>query len=377
LHSRLALLCLVVCGVLLSGCRDDLCRSKPPAFQVDLTLAPGVNGATITELWIELQVAGLQQQKTLDVTGKLDDGATSFSVTVGGAGAGGFQASVRVEARDAQGTVLAQAEHQFPGSGDACNFFLMTLTAPGQDLDGGIDAVVDGAPDLGLPDGDVPDQALDQATLPDQALLLDQSLLPDLWVNPDQAVPDLYVPPDQYVPTDQTLPDQYLPDLYVPPDQAVPDQWVPEPDQQICAGQVLDEDTGSSTGWTQVSGNATVGASSIYLPAGSYAKFLRYDLKGLACPLPGQGLSITLTRSCTSGLLTLSLYDTPCDGWSQCFLLSPAKICSLNCVNPNPETCTATAAEVGGKWIYAIELSRSFGSTASAVTFNHLSITPQ
>jgi hypothetical protein len=129
------LLLLAAAAVGTTGCRGDACRGGAPSFQLDIALSSRVDGRRVSRLLVTVDAAGLHRQAELDVTGLLDDQLTSVAITVGLAGARGFEATVEVVALDPGGTVLARGSAAFEGSGDACNFFGMAA-AP---VDAGVD----------------------------------------------------------------------------------------------------------------------------------------------------------------------------------------------------------------------------------------------
>ena len=124
------------------GCSDEpvLCASEEPSFQVDVLPGDGVNVSSLRSLHVTVKAGSFQKKNVkFSIEDELDDGRTSFVVVLGQAGAVGFTAEVLVLAKDVKGKVLAWAKKTFSGTGDACNFFLMTLEAgePGAvDLDG-------------------------------------------------------------------------------------------------------------------------------------------------------------------------------------------------------------------------------------------------
>ncbi len=125
--SYLASLLLTVGVMLIIGCADDLCQEHPPGFQVDLTLSSAALAVQVQRLSVDLFVAGLQKQITLDPQVLKATGSTSFSVVVGDAGGAGFRAEISVEVLDSTGARLLLKRQDFNGSGDACNFFSMDL----------------------------------------------------------------------------------------------------------------------------------------------------------------------------------------------------------------------------------------------------------
>ena len=127
----------------LMGCRGDLCRDRPPAFEVVLALGPGVDRSRVRSMEVVVQAADLKGKQTFNITSELGDGETSLDVTVGDTGKDGFTARIGAVARDASDATVASAEQAFAASGDACNFFRMTLDAvssgDGGPADGGLD----------------------------------------------------------------------------------------------------------------------------------------------------------------------------------------------------------------------------------------------
>jgi len=183
--SLTAVCCLAL--ALVAGCREDRCRGEAPAFQLDVATGP-VPGQAIARLELHLTAAGVTRQQTLVVEGLLDDGETSVLVQVPG-GTNGFTAFVDVVALDAVGKVLGRGHGEFSGTGDACNFFSVTL---GMSADAGADAAADARPD----------QAADELGLPadasgDRELLWDKSPSPDKAPQPDlKPSADVKSPPD-------------------------------------------------------------------------------------------------------------------------------------------------------------------------------------
>ena len=137
---------LALAGLCTWGCAEDLCKSHTPAFQVDLTLGPGVDANRVHKLTADLSAAKLRKVTTLDVSRIRATGKASFDVTVGPAGDQGFEAVVRVEATDTSGGVVARAGLSFKGSPDACNLIALTLSPPPGSDGGPPDDV---GPDLG------------------------------------------------------------------------------------------------------------------------------------------------------------------------------------------------------------------------------------
>jgi len=135
---------LAVCLALAAwpGCSDEaaLCAGEEPAFQVDLLAGDKVQVSLLKTLHVTVKAGNFSKTNVkLPLGNKLLDGSTSFVVVLGQEGTGGFTADVLVLAKDAARKVRAHAKQTFTGTGDACNFFEMTLQAgepPSQDLDG-------------------------------------------------------------------------------------------------------------------------------------------------------------------------------------------------------------------------------------------------
>jgi len=127
------------------GCAGDICKSHEPAFQVDLILAPAVDASSLHTLTADVSAAGQRKVVPLSVSRLKSTGRASFDVTVGSAATMGFEAEVRVEARDRGGRVVARSGLKFSGTADACNLISLTL-APLTELDSG--PPVDTRPDL-------------------------------------------------------------------------------------------------------------------------------------------------------------------------------------------------------------------------------------
>ena len=125
---------LVVAALLplpLVGCQEDLCKQGQPAFEVTLALGPGVDAAGVKSVRVAAVAAGLMGYKTFPINNELADRETSVDFVVGSAGEGGFSAEIGAAAQDAKGAILASAARTFAATGDACNFFHMTLRVPG------------------------------------------------------------------------------------------------------------------------------------------------------------------------------------------------------------------------------------------------------
>lgn len=129
---------LLMAPLLVGGCQEDLCTAQPPAFQLSIVPGPGIDVSRLLILAVVVDAGAFFRQKSFDLQGRLDDGQTSFVVQLGEQGREGFSVEVLLLASGSQKQpVLAWAKQTFQGSGDACNFFSMTLTdgAP-SDLDG-------------------------------------------------------------------------------------------------------------------------------------------------------------------------------------------------------------------------------------------------
>ena len=187
---QLALLLLAACSV--AGCRGDPCEGQPPSMELTIKLGAGVKAAEIKSLVVKAAVAGRNKRITLNTASGLDDGQTTVGFGLGQDGASGFTASVMVQAMSAangEGRQVAAGQGDFPGGGDACNFFTLTINksaAPDGGADGG-DAAADAAADTGAPDAN-PDQAAPDAPGPLPDLPLPDVPAPDS--SPDLALPD-------------------------------------------------------------------------------------------------------------------------------------------------------------------------------------------
>jgi hypothetical protein len=207
----------------LGGCKADLCESKAPAFQLDLTLPASVR-ARIKSFRVDVTASGKHKEQLFN-SGTLAGSETSVSVTVGAAGAAGFSAEVIVEARDDQGMTLAQAKGTFKGVGNACNFFKLVLVGNPPDAGAdvpGLESPSDGPVDL--PDTGQPDQPRDvgpRERPPDK---------PALDTRPPDG-PKVDQPKIDMKKIDQPKIDMKKPDLPKPdlpkPDMKKPDQTVP------------------------------------------------------------------------------------------------------------------------------------------------------
>ena len=176
--------------LLIPACRDDLCKSQPPALEVTITLGNKIKAKTIKTLHIDL-TGTFNRSWSFKITDELSDDKTSFAVALGPAGEGGFIATVLVRAVNEKGQQVARGEKTFPnGSGDACNFFVLELGVPAPG-DGG----TEDAGDLGVDAGDSGLDISDTGT--------DRS--------PDQQKPD--TTPLDTTPPDTTPPDTTPPDL--------------------------------------------------------------------------------------------------------------------------------------------------------------------
>jgi len=132
----LASLALVAAALGLLGCPDRLCKSRAPAFQVDLLGELG----QVTVLQVEIQILDpsnhsliLKKLARLPMI-PVSPGRTSFDVFVGTIGTRGFFAQVVVVAL-ADKVELGRATQEFLATGDACNFFTMSIS--GRPNDGG------------------------------------------------------------------------------------------------------------------------------------------------------------------------------------------------------------------------------------------------
>lgn len=131
LWSTLAGVCLLLIAQV-SGCTEDLCRGQAPAFQLDLTMGSGVDVTEVKKVKVWASVGNTQREDVFDVAGLLDDGRTSISVEVKGEEASaGFETTVQAAALDKYNLPMVQARQTFSGTGDACNFFQMTLAREG------------------------------------------------------------------------------------------------------------------------------------------------------------------------------------------------------------------------------------------------------
>lgn len=158
-----------------SGC-SKACESEAPAFQVDVELAPEVNASEIATLTAEIRAAGQRKNAQLDVIPLRTNRRASFVVLVGEAGSTGFTAEISVQARDDRGEAVAWGTASYAASGDACNFFSLTLAAP---------HAGDGAPpDSGPPpDGPGPDGPRDTGPKPDGGGCVDGGVPSGVSVN--------------------------------------------------------------------------------------------------------------------------------------------------------------------------------------------------
>lgn len=140
---------------------------------------------------------------------------------------------------------------------------------------------------------------------------------------------------------------------------------------------------GSGAGWVVSTGGGTVTIAATYsfIPNGYYGAILLNSTAGLVCVPKGMGLDVTMAYACAQGTVTVALYDVYCTnvaGSTSCNMKTPVKTCSFVCSSTSEvsSTCTATAQEVGGGWIYAVKVSRS-ATGGSSVTLNHLTMTPK
>jgi len=228
--------------------------------------------------------------------------------------------------------------------------------------------LVDGRADRGSPDGPTRDTAVLDGAVADKGVT-DKTAAFDTIKPPLDTIKP---PPDTIKPPPDTT--KPPPDQTLPPDQTPPDQTLPPPDQFSCPPSVLDENMGSSTGWVQMAGSsaAQILGNQIYVPLNQYASVLHSSAAGLVCVPPGKGLDIALSASCASGTVSVALYDVYCTA-STCNMKTAVKVCNLSCSASSEVvySCTATAQEAGGRWIYAARVGRS-ANGGSTVTFTHL-----
>ena len=214
-HS--AICCSLLALAALPGCKPDLCQGEAPAFQLTVSLGDKLTAARVQRLLLDLEVVGRKKQLDLTVDQEMVDGSTSVVLQVGSAGSSGFAVKATVEAFDKGGRRLARDKGEFSASGDACNYFTVSLTGEGQ-LDSG--ATEAGAPDMKAdgprPDGPAKDTALkDQAPAPDNVLPPKDQAPP---ADKPQPPKDMAPPPDKALPPKDMAP---TPDAGPPPPAAV------------------------------------------------------------------------------------------------------------------------------------------------------------
>lgn len=129
----------------LPACKADLCQEQDPAVELAFTLGPNLTADKVATLEVKLEAAGRKKQAQLTVGDALNDGRTSIAWQLGAAATGGFTLKYTVTAMDSAGKSTALHHGSEQGSGDACNFFSVTLTGEGS-LDGGAahDSTADG-----------------------------------------------------------------------------------------------------------------------------------------------------------------------------------------------------------------------------------------
>ena len=129
---------LVAASSILAGCTDLLCADGPPSFQLTVALDKGLSTSKLARLRLTVQAGTFQRDKTFDVSKELYDRETSVVVYLGEKSQEEFKAKVLVLALGkTDNDVRAWAQQTFEGTGDACNFFTLTLQAGApKDLDG-------------------------------------------------------------------------------------------------------------------------------------------------------------------------------------------------------------------------------------------------
>jgi hypothetical protein len=110
-----------------SGCAPDACRGQETTFEVTVSLGPAVPAHELDSLEVEVRAGSFHRARTFTAGSAFGDGQSSFAVKLGSVGSS-FEAEVTLTARAAGGRVLATAQRTFSGSGDACNFFAMSLS---------------------------------------------------------------------------------------------------------------------------------------------------------------------------------------------------------------------------------------------------------
>ena len=121
-----------------TGCADLLCAAGPPSFELNLTLDKGVSTSKLSRVRVTVEAGKFRRDKSFSVGQELSDRRTSVVVHLGEQGAEGFNVAVLVLALGkTDNDVRAWAQGTFEGTGDACNFFDLTLQAGApKDLDG-------------------------------------------------------------------------------------------------------------------------------------------------------------------------------------------------------------------------------------------------
>jgi hypothetical protein len=135
---------------LLGGCsRGQRCREAPPAFELDLSVAPAI-GARVARLRVAISLPRIKDLEVYNKpTWQLADGASSLVVALGEPERVGFSVAITAAAYSGSGGVIAGAEGTFAGSGDACNRFQLSLRPT---VIPGADAQVDAQGDLSRAD---------------------------------------------------------------------------------------------------------------------------------------------------------------------------------------------------------------------------------
>ena len=126
-----------ILALTLGSCRPERCRDATPAFELQMLLPAGVDGARVAEISVEALADGQRRSKvTIPAKGELGDGQSSLVIDLRNAGSAGFVVDLIVEAYDSAGHLLARGQASFAGSSDACNFFSLALSG----TDAGVDA---------------------------------------------------------------------------------------------------------------------------------------------------------------------------------------------------------------------------------------------
>jgi hypothetical protein len=113
--------------VAFSGCKDDLCKSQAPAFELEVVLGAGTPSSSVSQLLVEVVTVGKTKTATFDAGPLQAKGRATLTVLVGDEGRGGFQVQVAVKALSSTGAAVASVARSFAGSGDACNYFSLVL----------------------------------------------------------------------------------------------------------------------------------------------------------------------------------------------------------------------------------------------------------